>query len=193
MEDFLGLQLSKQRSSARQMCISSPRSFLITFPASVSFLLTINYHFYHFPFFFSTFMVSFFVYSLFQLSLFTYLLFSHLDLPPSLFTGLIQGPSLFCICGQPSQMWGFDCSSAYSKTEHHFMEKRSFQASPTLPSNDVVYCIFCLVLSHVAEIVKSCVLKDAYFLLKVIRCVKKEKKIVKHLIKWWEQILFSNY
>ena len=64
------------------------------------------------------------------------------------------------------------------------MEKRSFQASPTLPSNDVVYCIFCLVLSHVAEIVKSCVLKDAYFLLKVIRCVKKEKKIVKHLIKW---------
>ena len=130
MEDFLGLQLSKQRSSARQMCISSPRSFLITFPACVCFLLTINYHFYHFLFFFfSTFMVSFFVYSWFQLSLFTYLLFSHLDLPPSLFTGLIQNPSLFCISAQPSPMWGFDCSSAYSNTEHHFMEKRSFQAS----------------------------------------------------------------
>lgn len=82
-----------------------------------------------FFFFFSTFMVSFFVYSWFQLSLFTYLLFSHLDLPPSLFTGLIQNPSLFCISAQPSPMWGFDCSSAYSNTEHHFMEKRSFQAS----------------------------------------------------------------
>lgn len=72
----------------------------------------------------------------------------------------------------------------YSKTEHPFMEKRSFQASHTLPSNDVVYCIFCLVLSHIAEIVKSCILKFAYFLLKVIRCVKKEKKKVKHVIKW---------
>ena len=56
------------------------------------------------------------------------------------------------------------------------MAKHSFHASHGLPSNHVVYCIFPLLLSHVAGMVKSCVLKDVYFLLKAIRCVKKEKK-----------------
>lgn len=44
-----------------------------------------------------------------------------------------------------------------------------------------------LLLSHVAGMVKLCILQDVYFLLKVIRCVKKEKKKkkqVKHFIKW---------
>lgn len=125
LEGFLGLHLSTQ-GSARQMCLLS-HLFLITVSACVSFLLTINYHFYHFSFFvfnshgllFLGFNFPCLITSSFPIQLTTFTFYSSTCRVPlfsvSVFS-LLKCEDL--IAHQP-----------YSKTEHPFMEKHSCHAS----------------------------------------------------------------
>ena len=140
-ENFPGLHLSIQRSSGRQTCISPPHSFPASFSTCVSFLLTINYHLYHFLLFFFFFSPSWFPFFSWLHYFFTYLhpipcwltTFSFYSstcrVPPFSVSVFSLFKSEDLIDHQP-----------HSRTEHLFLEEHSLQANHRLPSRHIGYC-----------------------------------------------------